>query len=155
MKSRRGQAMIETVLAALIITSIFLCLFKLAHSLTGKILLEHAAMRSARARAIGMNEFMCVKAARIAVIPVAGERLWPEGDEFDYAMELGRFGNYLESESPGIARGILDYEHWERFGVDPGSGSESKTSLETDWFDLEGSARIENHCQLYLDDQGL
>ena len=148
---RRGQAMIESVLALLIITSIFLCLFKLAHSLTGKILLEHAAMRSARSRAVGMNDFMCVKAARIAVIPVAGERLWPEGDEFDYAMELGRFGNYLASENPAVARGILDYEHWEDMGVDPGDGFESRTSLKTDWFDLKGSARVENHHNLYLE----
>ena len=67
-----GQAMVETVLAVLIISFLFLALFKLSHMLTGKIMLEHAAMRVARARAVGMNEFMCLKAARVAVIPVAG-----------------------------------------------------------------------------------
>jgi len=152
---RRGQAMIETVIAVLIITSIFLFLFQLAHMLTGKILLEHAAMRSARARAIGMNDFMCEKAARIAVIPVAGERLWPEGDDFNYGMELGRFGNYLAAEDWGVARGILDYEYWDQLGVDPGNGTKSRTSLDTDWFSLEGEAGIESHYPFYLNDQGL
>ena len=152
---RRGQAMIETVIAVLIITSIFLCLFKLAHMLTGKILLEHAAMRSARARAVGMNDFMCKKAARIAVIPVAGKRLWPVGDEFDYGMELGRFGNYLTSEDWAVARGILDYEHWDSVRVEPGDGTDSKTSLKTDWFDLDGEAGVERHYPFYLNDQGL
>ena len=152
---RRGQAMIETVIAVLIVTSIFLCLFKLAHMLTGKILLEHAAMRSARARAIGMNDFMCKKAARIAMIPVAGRRLWPEGDDFNYAMELGRFGNYLEAENWGVARGILDYEYWDELKVDPGDGTDSRTSLKTDWFDIDGEAGIERHYPLYLNDQGL
>ena len=57
---RRGQAMVETLLAVLVITGLFLALFKLSHMLTGKIMLEHAAMRVARARAVGMNEFMCI-----------------------------------------------------------------------------------------------
>lgn len=151
---RRGQAMIETVLAVLVVTLIFLCLFKLAHMLTGKILLEHAAMRSARARAIGMNDFMCKKAARIAMIPVAGKRLWPEGDEFNYAMELGRFGNYLEAEHWGVANGILEYEYWNRLNVDPGDGTDSRTALKTDWFELDGKAGIEKHYPFYLQDQG-
>ena len=152
---RRGQAMIETVIAVLIVTSIFLCLFKLAHMLTGKILLEHAAMRSARARAIGMNDFMCRKAAMLATIPVAGRRLWPEGDGFDYAMELGRFGNFLEAENWAVARGILEYEHWDDLVVTPGDGTSSRTSLKTDWFDLDGEAGVERHYPFYLNDQGL
>lgn len=152
---RRGQAMIESVLAVLIITSIFLCLFRLAHMLTGKILLEHAAMRSARARAIGMNDFMCKKAARIAMIPVAGKRLWPEGDDFNYAMELGRFGNYLEAEDWSVARGILDYEYWGALKVDPGDGTDSKISLKTDLFTIDGEAGVERHYPFYLNDQGL
>ena len=73
--------MVETVLAVLVITFLFLVLFKLAHMLMGKIMLEHAAMRVARARAVGCNGFMCLKAARVAVIPAAGERLTPGKDD--------------------------------------------------------------------------
>ena len=64
--------MIETVLAVLIITFLFLTLFKLSYMLTGKILLEHAAMRVARARTVGVHDVMCLKAARVAGIRVAG-----------------------------------------------------------------------------------
>ena len=75
---RRGQAMVETVLAVLIVSAVFFGLFRLSRLLAGKILLEHAAMRVARARAVGFNDFMCRKAARVSVIPVAGKRLWPD-----------------------------------------------------------------------------
>ena len=58
MSSRLGQTAVETVLATLVVTVAFLFLFGLSRLLTGKILLEHAAMRVARARAVGFNDFM-------------------------------------------------------------------------------------------------
>ena len=63
--------MVETVLAVLVITFLFLVLFKLAHMLMGKIMLEHAAMRVARARAVGCNGFMCLKAWRSSRRPAS------------------------------------------------------------------------------------
>ena len=77
--------MVETVIAVLIITFVFLGLFKLSQMLMGKIMLEHAAMRVARARAVGFNDFMCIKAGRGAGIPAAGKRVWPaDGEEFNH-----------------------------------------------------------------------
>ena len=75
--ARSGQAMLETTLAVVFISFVFLTLFKLSSMLTDKILLEHAAMRVARARTVGFNDYMCRKSARVAVIPVAGRRTWP------------------------------------------------------------------------------
>ena len=75
--------MVETVLAVLVVSAVFFGLFRLSRLLTGKILLEHAAMRVARARAVGFNDFMCRKTARVAVIPVAGKRLWPDPEKED------------------------------------------------------------------------
>lgn len=152
--------MIETVLAVLVISFLFLTLFKLSYMLTGKVLLEHAAMRVARARTVGLNEFMCQKAARVAVIPVAGERLWPTGDEFDWNMELHRIPEYMESENNAYARGILDYEGWDRLGVDPGDGTDSRVRLgfsifdDAFTFDLEGRAGVEPNATLYMTDAG-
>lgn len=156
--------MIETVLAVLVITGVFLCLFRLSYMLTGKIMLEHAAMRVARARAVGMNEFMCQKAARVSVIPVAGRRLWPEGDEFDYGMELGRVAIYMGTPNEAVARGVLEYEGWNRLQVE--SGTDSRVSLGfslfgdedgkgADTFDLDGEATVESNYQFYMNDQGL
>ena len=158
--------MIESVLAVLIITFVFLCLFKLSHMLTGKILLQHAAMRVARARAVGFNDFMCEKIARVAVIPVVGKRLWPAGDTLDYGMERARVPIYLGTPDPAVARGVLEYEGWSRLRIDPGDGTRSRMNLGfslwgddegrgADTFDLDGSAGIEENYRLYMNDQGL
>ena len=158
--------MIESVLAVLTITFVFLCLFKLSHMLTGKILLQHAAMRVARARSVGFNDFMCAKIARVAVIPVAGERLWPAGEALDSGVERSRVPIYLGTSDPAVARGVLEYEGWNRLRIDPGDGTRSRISLDfslwgddkgrgADTFDLDGTAQIEENSRLYMNDQGL
>lgn len=153
---RGGQAMLEAVLAVLIVSSVFLVLFKLSHMLTGKILLEHAAMRVARARSVGFNDFMCRKAARVSVIPVAGERIWPTGaDTIGWDEELARVSSYLQTWNEPEARGVLEYEHWGQLGVDAGDGTKSTISLKTDWFDLTGQAGVEANSTYYLLEEGL
>jgi len=158
--------MIETVLAVLIVSFVFFGLFRLSRLLTGKILLQHAAMRVARARAVGFNEFMCLKAARVAVIPVAGARTWPTGeDAIGDAEELGSIGVYMQTASPPVARGVLDYEGWSHLSVDAGDGTDSKVRLRTGWmddedfdwfgFDLTGRAGVERNHGLYMNDSGL
>ena len=148
--------MVETVIAVLAITFIFLCLFKLSQLLTGKIMLEHAAMRVARARVVGFNDFMCRKAARVAVIPAAGKRVWPaDGEEFDYGMELARIGIYMNTPDAAVANGVMEYEGWRTLKVDAGTGDDSRVSMYGDWFDLEGRAGIEGNYQFYMNDSGL
>lgn len=152
---RRGQALLETLLAAVVLTFAFMALFRLSQMLTGKILAEHAAMRVARARTVGINNFMCVKAARIATIPVAGRRLWPIGGEFDYDIERARSHIYMSASTPSIARGVLEYEGWGRLAVKPGDGTHSEVSVENEWFSLEGNASLEHNYDLYMDNAGL
>lgn len=154
--ARRGQAMLEALLAVCLITSAFLALFKLSRMLTGKILLQHASMRVARARAVGLNEFMCTKAARVSVIPVSGERIWPAGeDAIGWDEEISRIGDYLASPDDPHARAILEYRDWGSLGVRPGDGTRSTVSLANDWFDLEGEGGVERHAPFYMRDQGL
>ena len=150
MRLRAGQAAVETMLAVLVVTFVFLALFRLSHMLTGKILVEHAAMRVARARAVGFNDFMCTKAARVAVIPVAGKRLWPEDESFSVANELARVRTYLESPDGARARGLLDYEDWSRLFVDPGDGEQSVVRLKTGWFSIEGKASVDGGSAYYM-----
>lgn len=143
--------MVETVVAVLIITFVFLGLFSLSRLLNEKILLEHAAMRTARARTVGFNDFMCVKSARVAVIPIAGVRTWPKGDEFDDSMELARLGDYLRSENSARANGVLEYADWRKLKVSPGDGNDSRVTFGN----LEGRAGLERNSTLYLNDWGL
>jgi len=167
---RRGQAIVETLLALVFVTFLFLVLFQLSHLVTGKILLDHAAARAARARAVGFNEFMCRKAARVAVIPVAGRRLWPADEET--FSEAARIPIYLCTDHEGLARGVLEYERWSTMSIDVESGGglspvvESSVSLTMprffDWGDgatngirLTGSNEIESHFPYYMEDQGL
>lgn len=156
-----GQAMIETVIAVLVVMFLFLCLFRLSYMLEGKILLEHAAMRVARARSVGLNDFMCEKTARVSVIPVAGKRLWPLGDELDYEMERARVPIYLATPTPPVARGVLEYAGWNRMSVVPGNGTDSRITLGfslfeeedgtgADTFKFTGEAGVEEHASLYL-----
>ena len=161
---RPGQAMVETVLAVVFVSFAFLALFRLSSLLTGKILLEHAAMRVARARAVGFNDFMCRKAARVAVIPVAGRRTWPEDaadGDWDDSCELARIGDYMASEDEARARGILEYANWGRLRVSPGDGTAASVSLDFDILDeaasarLSGEAGVESNHGLYLTDAGL
>ena len=142
--------MIETVLAVLVVTFVFLMLFNLSHLLTGKILVEHAAMRVARARAVGFNDFMCLKTARVAVIPVAGKRLWPADEEFTTGNELARVRTYLESPDAARANGLLEYENWKTLSVDAGDGGQSVVNLKTGWFKVEGKAGVEDGYTYYM-----
>ena len=146
--------MIETVLAVLVITFLFLVLFKLSHMLTGKIMLEHAAMRVARARAVGMNEFMCIKAGRVSVIPAAGKRLKPgPDDERKDISETALARMYMRTPDSSYADGLLQYENWENFSVDLG-GEATRTRMKTDWFDLDGEAKVDRF-PVYMNDMGL
>ena len=148
--------MLEALLAVCLVTSAFLALFKLSQMLTGKILLQHAAMRVARARAVGFNDFMCAKSARVAVIPVSGRRLWPPGDEdMGWAEEDARVRDYLCAPDGARARAILEFEKWGALKVRPGDGTSSAAMMKTDWFDLVGEAGVERHATLYMRDLGL
>ena len=146
--------MVETVIAVIIVTFVFLTLFGLSRLLTGKILLEHAAMRVARARAVGFNDFMCVKAARICVIPVAGERLTPSaGDPRGDISEPALARMYMRTPDAGYADGLLRYEGWDDLAVSPGSGGASSASMRSGWFNLRGEAEVDGF-PIYLDGAG-
>ena len=153
--ARRGQAMVETLLAVLVITGLFFALFKLSRMLTGKIMLEHAAMRVARARAVGMNEFMCIKAARVAVIPVAGERLKPgKDDERRDISEPALARMYMRTPDSSYADGLLQYKDWPKLSLNPDSGGATRTEMKTDWFDLRGDAEVDS-APVYMNNLGL
>ena len=152
---RRGQAMVETLLAVLVITALFFSLFKLSRMLTGKIMLEHAAMRVARARAVGMNAFMCEKVARVAVIPVAGERLRPgKDDEREDISESALARMYMRTPDSSYADGLLRYKDWDKLSLNPNGGGATRTEMNTDWFDLRGEAVVDSP-PVYMDNLGL
>lgn len=115
-RRRCGQAMVETTIAMIAILIMFLALFNLTDLIRTKLLVENAAVKCARARAVGYNDFMLRKIARLATMPVAGECLTPSeyGDgPVSYAERYYRIGNYLMSDYEAQADAILDFAHWQ------------------------------------------
>ena len=154
---KRAQAMVETLIAVLVIMIIFTSAFTLSRKLAARTLLDYGAARAARAKAVGFNDFMCFKSARAAIIPVAGKRLWPIESGFD---EVSRVPIYLASENPARANAILEYEYWNSTDIDVDSDmgmapiAEATVDMSTKEFDVTGRAKIESHFPFYMYDAG-
>lgn len=140
--------MVETLLALFFLGFVFFVAFAISQLVEMRTLLDHAAARAARARTVGFNSFMCQKAAKVAMIPIAGERLLPEGA----ADEVSLVPIYLESDSPGRAAAILDYERWHSSRLDLGDGLsiDARVRMGLDFLWIEGRSRIESHYPLYM-----
>lgn len=154
---KRAQAMVETLIAVLVIMLIFTTAFTLSRKLAARTLLDYGAARAARAKAVGFNDFMCRKSARAAIIPVAGKRLWPTDRGID---EVSRVPIYLASENPPRANAILEYEYWHATDIDVQSGmgtapvAEARVEMSTRDFAVEGNAQVESHFPFYMYDAG-
>ena len=118
---RSGQALLETLIAALALLLLLSGLLQLALVSGGREILRHAAARAARARSVGFNDWMAQKAMRVAAIPVSGRMTFPGpgfGDEGGGAdagdFELARIPGYLAAENHSRAAYELSYEEWER-----------------------------------------
>ena len=65
--------MVESVIALFFVLVIFLFMVDMLQAMKAKILVEYAAAKCARARAVGYNDFMLTKIARLSTMPVAGK----------------------------------------------------------------------------------
>ena len=119
-RSRAAQAYLESILVLLVLFLLLFGFLQAALLYGGRDVLHHAASRAARARAVGFNDWMAEKAARVAAIPVSGHLLaedvgWEEEPGADMAaFELARIPGYLASENHARAQYVLDYEEWAR-----------------------------------------
>lgn len=153
---RSGQAVLETLLAVLMISLLFFGLFQVALLFNAREVLFHAAHRAARARTVGFNRWMVEKVLRAAAIPNAGALRRPEPDFddprlaeavgtlspgalWDFALEgsapsvrgaveRARIPDYLAAPHPGRAREILDYAEWDSLRWSASSGADGGDS---------------------------
>lgn len=136
-----GQALIEACLAMMILCFIFMGFFQVSQLIAARQVLYHAAARGARAKMVGLNQFMVRKAIRVAAIPNAGRMTQPDIPNEDAALrdwlandpvgvvwdrvlasrdqtatihdiERARIPEYMASTYWGAAHSVLDYEHW-------------------------------------------
>lgn len=122
-RGRAAQAYLESILVLLVLFLLLFGFLQAALLYGGRDMLHHAASRAARARAVGFNDWMAEKAARVAAIPVSGHLLaedvgWEEEPGADMAaFELARIPGYLASENHARAQYVLDYEEWRRGSI--------------------------------------
>lgn len=119
-RTRSGQAYLETFLVLLVLLMVLFGFLQVALSFGDGEVMHHAASRAARAKAVGFNDWMATKAARVAAIPASGKILSGElgydeaedGAGADFERE--RIPEYLAAENYARSQYILDYEEWAR-----------------------------------------
>ena len=106
--------MLESIIAMFFLVFVFFLVVDYAELLKTRTVMDYAAARGARARAVGFNDFMVTKTLRIATMPVAGECLTAKSlsRSLDASFLISRSGSYLEAEHENETQGILDFELW-------------------------------------------
>ncbi len=174
--NRSGQWLVESCIVILMICLICFGLLQISRFFAAQEIMDYAAARGARARTVGLNRFMVHKAIRVGTIPSAGRMESPTvsgGPAAQHSVEQARIPLYLGAEWSGQLRGILDYEEWPRIGHShrqTGFGDlvEFETTQRIDFtfplhqlyyagdtLEIRGSAAMENHYPLYLQDMEL
>lgn len=129
----------ESGLIVVLLTFLLFGALQVARLSVSKTILQYAASAGARARAVGLNDFMVAKVVRTASIPNAGRMTVPSGrhsggavvaagrprpgDQWDFAvesqpaspqarLERSRIPLYLGATWHAMLPGILDYEDW-------------------------------------------
>lgn len=115
LRSRTGQAMVESLIVLLVLVAGFLFFFDFSYGVVARLLLHNGVSRVARADTVGFNPFHQTKCYRVSMIPVSGRRTSSANTSSlqDPWVELAFVKAYLSSETASEARGILDYERWE------------------------------------------
>lgn len=170
---RGGQAMVETVVVMIFLCLAFFLTYEYANLFNVHTVLDYAAARAARARAVGFDDFMVTKVVRVATASVAGKcrSLTDENEGLSNATIISRMGSYLETMFESETKGVLDFELWDSdklgWTVDevkddnselrmrvwqnhPLYGSEGDSVKQREFRRLTGEAAIENHYSLYL-----
>jgi hypothetical protein len=137
-----------------------------------KEVLNHAAARAVRARAVGLNDFMIHKVVRVATILNAGTIQVPNdiegGPVAQRTAEQSRIPLYLGAQHWGELYEILDYEDWNTVSfpsimetediirVQVNQSIPLRTALHRafyarDSINLRGTAFYANHYDLYME----
>ena len=139
--SRSGQSLIESCIVMALVCLLFMALLQISQIFAAKEVLNYAANKGARARTVGLNNFMVYKVIRVGSIANAGPMTSPDFErsqfpyELDptedtliniwssaltaapssqqYELESARIPEYLGAEYIGRLNALLDYERWD------------------------------------------
>lgn len=145
-RGKLGQSLIETCLAMLMVCLVFTGIYQVARLFAAKEILDYSAGRAARAKTVGFNHWMVLKAGKVGAIPNAGAIVQPAytnedaglramvdtllpGELWDwtvsngipvseqYELERARIPEFLESANDETAYFTLDYSDWDSVAV--------------------------------------
>ena len=112
-----GQTLIESCIVIGLICLLLMGLFQLAQLFVAQEILDYAAERGARAKAVGFNDFMVSKTVRIGAIANAGALTFPGrsggGPWVQWTRhESPRIPHYLQADNWELDA-ILNYALWD------------------------------------------
>ena len=131
LRRTRGAAMVEALLSYFIL---FLVLFGMLHIFyffTGQFFVDYAALRGARSRAVGFNDYLVKRELRINAIGGSGALTYPElyssgtGDPnleaTQFTMEKTLIQRYM------VGAKWLEYEFWPTLDISLKNNNGSNT----------------------------
>ncbi len=167
-----GQSLIESCIVMGILCLLFMGIFQISQLFMAQEILNFAAGRGARAKAVGFNEFMVFKTVKVGAIANAGKMVTPDvdgGPAQQRAQERSRIPLYLGAEWHRQLSPILEYENWNNITYSCAEqGAPSivffrvvqrfplhfafhRAFYHDDAVRLNGYVQIDNHYPLYLD----
>ncbi len=174
---RAGQSLIESCLVMAVVCLVFFGVFQISQLFAAQDILDYAAARGARAKAVGFNRFMVFKTIRVGAIPNAGPLLEPShsgGPLGQLAVETPRVPLYLGAENWGDLDGVLRYKAWDSVGIGQPdllagdmlhmevpqdmpflSNGIHRAFYSGDSVSLRGESFMDAHYSLYLEEQNL
>lgn len=109
------MSIVESCIVVGVLCLLLMSLFELFRLIAAREILDYAAARGARAKAVGFNEFMVFKSVHVGAIPNAGVLIEPDvsgGPLEQRAAERGRIPLYMGAQNPDWLDDTLDYEDW-------------------------------------------
>lgn len=79
-RHKQGSALVESCIVMALLCLILFGFLQTSFIVAARNVLNHAAVAAARARSVGLNDFMLLKVSRYASIPTAGPLTAPAGD---------------------------------------------------------------------------
>ena len=114
-----GQSLVESCVVIMVVLLIFHGFLQAALLYNHERVLQFASFASARSATVGFNEDVYTRAYRAAAIPASGLMRTPGPNQSQPAqlgLETAIIPCYLNPEN---SAGILQYEYWDTYRMDP------------------------------------
>lgn len=134
--SRRGQSLVESCFVIILLCLVFFGFLQVALLYNHERALQFASFISTRSATVGMNPEVYSRTYRAAAIPASGqmEAPWPDLSQRRQLVEVeqprnidGYIGRYL---NPLNSSGILRYEYWDPYQMNPVITAATATTLQ-------------------------